>query len=147
MTYTEIQERNRRKYYYRVKSVKNKGRVSKLREYLGVDLKGRRLRELEEKADKILNGPLNRLLTNNELKQLEKIQQEYRKQPRSTWENRYESFIAQFTYNSNAIEGNTLSLEETSFILFEHRTPKGKSLREINEALKKLPDFNPAELP
>ena len=37
------------------------------------------------------------------------------------------------TYNSNAIEGNTLSLEETSLIINEGLVPEGKTLREVYE--------------
>lgn len=39
-----------------------------------------------------------------------------------------------WTYNSNAIEGNTLSLQETAFFLREGLTSKGKPLSEFLEA-------------
>lgn len=45
-----------------------------------------------------------------------------------------EWFFTELTYNSNAIEGNTLSLEDTSLIINENIAPKGASLREIHEA-------------
>ena len=35
MAYTEIQEKNKRKYYYRVKSIRKNKRVSKKKIYLG----------------------------------------------------------------------------------------------------------------
>jgi Fic family protein len=41
-----------------------------------------------------------------------------------------ESLSIEWTYNSNSIEGNTLSLRETQMILQEGITVKGKSLRE-----------------
>lgn len=44
-----------------------------------------------------------------------------------------EWFFTELTYNSNAIEGNTLSLKETSLILTDGITPKGASLREFYE--------------
>ena len=40
-----------------------------------------------------------------------------------------------FTYNSNAIEGNTLTLSETKLVVQEGITIGGKSLREHNEAI------------
>jgi Fic family protein len=40
----------------------------------------------------------------------------------------------EFTYNSNAIEGNTLSLRETQLVIQEGITVRGKSLREHLEA-------------
>lgn len=45
-----------------------------------------------------------------------------------------ESLTIEWTYNSNSIEGNTLSLRETQMILQEGITIKGKSLREHFEA-------------
>lgn len=41
-----------------------------------------------------------------------------------------ESLSIEWTYNSNSIEGNTLSLRETQMVLQEGITVKGKSLRE-----------------
>ena len=41
----------------------------------------------------------------------------------------------QWTYTSNAIEGNTISLGDTAFIIEQGLTVKGKSIREHNEVL------------
>ncbi|MBU1975958.1 MAG: Fic family protein [Nanoarchaeota archaeon] len=143
MSYTETQKRNNKTYYYRSKSIKKKGKVSKKRIYLGTDLSKHEMRRLEEDADKKLNNPLNLLLTKEQILKLEKIKRDFKKLPKASFNNRYEAFASQFTYNSNAIEGNTLNLQETAHILFENRTPEGKSLREINEVLnhKKALDY------
>jgi Fic family protein len=45
-----------------------------------------------------------------------------------------EALFVEWTYNSNSIEGNTLSLRETQMVLQEGITIKGKSLREHFEA-------------
>jgi len=45
-----------------------------------------------------------------------------------------EALTVEWTYNSNSIEGNTLTLQETQMILKEGITVKGKSLREHFEA-------------
>ncbi len=45
-----------------------------------------------------------------------------------------ESLTIEWTYNSNSIEGNTLTLQETHLVLKEGITVKGKSLREHFEA-------------
>ena len=45
-----------------------------------------------------------------------------------------ESLTIEWTYNSNSIEGNTLTLRETQMVLQEGITVKGKSLREHFEA-------------
>lgn len=46
-----------------------------------------------------------------------------------------ESLTLEWTYNSNAIEGNTLTLQETKMIIEEGFTVKGKPLREHFEAV------------
>jgi Fic family protein len=45
-----------------------------------------------------------------------------------------ERFMLEMTYNSNAIEGNTLTLKETYLVLSEGITIKGKSLKDHLEA-------------
>ena len=46
-----------------------------------------------------------------------------------------DEFIIGFTYNSNAIEGNTMTLDETALVLREGITIDGKSLREHMELI------------
>jgi Fic family protein len=46
-----------------------------------------------------------------------------------------ESLTYEWTYNSNSIEGNTITLQETQLIIEEGITVKGKSLREHFETL------------
>lgn len=46
-----------------------------------------------------------------------------------------EQVLVEWTYNSNAIEGNTLTLEETKLVLEEGVTIGGKSIREHFEAI------------
>lgn len=54
--------------------------------------------------------------------------------PKAVLRNLKESLSVEWTYNSNAIEGNSLSLRETQLVLREGMTIKGKSLREHFEA-------------
>lgn len=46
-----------------------------------------------------------------------------------------DDFLVRFTYNSNAIEGNRLSLRETSMILNEDIIPSGATTDDFNEAI------------
>ena len=140
MSYTEIKEKNGKKYYYRVKSFREKGKVNKKRVYLGVNLDKKALSKSEEEADGELML-LSTLLTDKEKLGLEKIKKKYSKQPKENLENRYETFVSLFTYDSTNIEGNTLTLQETSQLLFEGITPR-KSLREINEVINHREAFD-----
>jgi Fic family protein len=142
MVFTEIKEIDGKKYYYRIKSVRKGDKITRQRIYLGTNLHGNELSRKEKQADEKLLA-LNYLLNEEELKFLEKLKEEYKKEPLGNLENRYEVFCARFTYDSAAIEGNTLSLEETASLLFENIVPSHKSMREINETLnhKKAFDF------
>jgi Fic family protein len=133
VAYTEVKEKSGTKYYYRACSVRNGNRVGKERIYLGKDLNKKALVNAEKEADAEL-GDLNALLLPSELKQLARIKKEYSKQPAQSLKNRYECFITDFTHDSTAIEGNTLTLRETAMLLFENMAPQ-KNIREINEVL------------
>lgn len=54
MTYTEIRIRKKKKYYYRVLSVRNGKKISKKRKYLGVNLIKKQLIKKEKEADNLL---------------------------------------------------------------------------------------------
>lgn len=140
MPYTETQKRGGRSYQYRVRSVRKGGKVAKERVYLGVNLSRKELTRRERKADREL-GVLDALLTAKEAEFLKRLKKAFSKEPSSTRDNRYEAFLSLFTYDSNAIEGNTLTLEETSQLLFDGLVP-AKSLREINEALNHRKAFD-----
>lgn len=139
MVYTEVKEKNSKKYYYRVKSIREGKKFKKKRVYLGVNLDKNNLKDLEKKADSELIL-LSALLSDKEINDLSKIKKQYlsSKEPK---ENKYEAFVSLFTYDSTNIEGNTLTLQETSQLLFEGITPRG-SLREINEVLNHKEAFD-----
>lgn len=133
MPYTEVQSRGTKSYYYRVRSVRKGGRVAKQRVYLGADLTKRTLAKREREADLELQV-LGSLLTKEDEAFLRGIKDAFGKEPKATFDNRYEAFVSLFTHDSNAIEGNTLTLDETSQLLFEGLVP-ARSFREVNEAL------------
>jgi Fic family protein len=59
----------------------------------------------------------------------------YRPFPRAIVEKLREQFIVEWTYNSNAIEGNTLSLKETELVINRGLTIGNKTLKEHFEAI------------
>ncbi len=122
MAYTEVKKKNEKRYFYRVKSFRHGKNVGKKRIYLGVDLKKFKLKEKEKQADKELML-LSTLLSNKETEELEKIRKVHASLKESK-EKKYEAFLSLFTYDSTNIEGNTLTLQETSQLLFEGITPR-----------------------
>ncbi|MFA5887480.1 MAG: Fic family protein [Candidatus Nanoarchaeia archaeon] len=141
MAYTETKVQGKNKYYYRTKSLRKAAKVQKKRIYLGKNLSTRELKLKETKADSELLF-LGNLLMNDEIEELERIRLRYIKEPKENFENRYESFCAFFTYDSNAIEGNTITLRETADLLFEKIVPNSKSLREVNETINHRAAFD-----
>jgi uncharacterized protein len=59
MAYTEIKKRKDKRYFYRVLSVRNGKKISKLRKYLGVNLSKKELSSKEKEADKSFNLALS----------------------------------------------------------------------------------------
>jgi len=68
------------------------------------------------------------------IEEKKKLLDKNRPLPRSVLEKLREQIIVEWTYNSNAIEGNSLTLRETKLVLEEGITVAGKSLREHFEA-------------
>lgn len=68
MPYTEIKEKNKKKYYYRVRTIREGKKFKKQRIYLGKDLKNKDLTIREKVADKrIVEDKVNKSL--GEIKQ------------------------------------------------------------------------------
>ncbi len=71
------------------------------------------------------------------LVKIEKARIEYRKilnrLSKSQLKDLFDRFTVNFTYESNALEGNSLTLKDVAIVLFENAVVKGKSLREIYE--------------
>lgn len=45
----------------------------------------------------------------------------------------FDRFVANFTYETNALEGNSLTLKDVNIVIFENAAVKGKDLREVYE--------------
>jgi Fic family protein len=71
----------------------------------------------------------------NKIDQLKKELDQLRPLPSAAVRNLDEVYRIEWTYNSNAIEGNTLSLLETKLVLEEGLTIGGKKLREHFEVI------------
>jgi Fic family protein len=104
-------------------------------------LEEKALRNLEAEADRKLQL-FSLILEKEDILFLDKIKRDFSKEPRENYDNRYEAFCSLFTHNSTGIEGNTLTLSETSSLLFEGIVPSSKSLREINETINHKKAFD-----
>lgn len=119
--------RGKKKYYYLEHSIRKKNRIIKKERYLGT--------EIPKDIDKIKEDFLKELKIDL-YKKLERIrenfQSEWKRIPESAREKELEEISIAFTYNTNAIEGSTITLEEAREIIQENLAPN-KPIRDIKE--------------
>ncbi len=137
MVYHEIQRKGKKKYNYLVKTIRHGKRWKKTRKYIGEgNLSRNKVMEEIEKFQLEIQKPI--YLTEDQIETIENMKIRFddylKKGGKSGLENFKEWFFTELTYNSNAIEGTSLSLRETSLIINEGFVPKNVSLREISEA-------------
>ncbi len=120
--------------YYLVYSYREKDYVQKLRKYLGSNLSEEELKRAANNAKQKINELLKEINTDVFLftltkKQVEKLNK-YDKKPVVSHLTplQWEAFTEEFTYNTNAIEGSTVTEEEVPKIL---RKPKADNREEI----------------
>lgn len=148
MVYLEKIERGVKTYYYVTKNfrISNK-KWKKIRKYVGDEPPSKEqtkkaVEEIEKEALKRgLMKPVSKYayLRDDEVEKLQNLKEIFKKwygKLDSIEKKKYEEdFIVRFTYNSNAIEGNRLSLRETSMILTENIIPAGTTPNDYTEAI------------
>lgn len=114
-------------YYYLQHSFRKGKKVTTKEKYLGM--------EIPKNVDEI-KGDFSRELKKDLYKKLEKIksnfQSEWKRIPRSVQEKEKEQISIAFTYNSNAIEGSTITLNEVREIIQDKISPN-KPIRDVKE--------------
>jgi Fic family protein len=117
-------------YYYLEHSFREKGRVEKKEKYLG-KTPPQNIEELKQQF-------ISEIFRENWFGLFDKIKEEYTAQektlPQSAREKELKNFVIKFTYDTNRIEGSTLTFRETSLLLEKGITPNAKPLRDVKEA-------------
>ncbi len=137
MVYHEIKGKKGKVYNYLVYSIREGKKTKKIRKYVG---EGNISESILKKEMAIFQNEIKKpkYLTEEQAEAIENIKIRFdvylKKGGKSGIENFKEWFFTELTYNSNAIEGTSLSLRETSMIINEGIVPKNASLREVNEA-------------
>ncbi|MBU4070260.1 MAG: Fic family protein [Nanoarchaeota archaeon] len=128
----EIKKRHvgNKDYYYIEHSFREKGKIQKKQKYLG--------KELPKNIDKIKKEFISELYYKKWLTDINIIKRNFSKEqkimPNSAKEKEKKTFAVKFTYNSQRIEGSTLTLKETVNLLEKGITPREKSLDDAKEA-------------
>lgn len=154
MTYAETIKRGNKEYYYLTKNIRaGPGQWKKIRVYLG-DKKPTKsdiqkyAKEIERKIKQEgLTRPEYSYLTNEDAETLQDLKESFKgwlkQTPESLRKKLYDDFVIRFTYHSNAIEGNRLTLRQTALILKDKVIPSGIRASDYHEAIngKECLDF------
>lgn len=144
MVYHEIRKVNGKKQHYLVHNRRENDKWVKKAKFIGTgDIKKNKISQLKKEFEQeiLLNKKYNHL-SQHQINKIENLKEVYnntiKKMHREEYERFQKAFFTELTYNSNAIEGSSLSLQETSLVINEDIVPEGKTLREIYEAKNHL---------
>jgi len=123
-------KKGKKEYFYIVHSYRKGKTVQKKQLYLGNSIP----KDIEKKKKEFMQD----FYKERFLKDLDKIKKnfnkEYRSMPISAKKKSKETFATKFTYNTQRIEGSTLSLKDTANLLERGITPSSKPIRDVKEA-------------
>jgi len=138
MSFIEKQKHGKHTYYYLVKSFRvSPEKVKKVRIFLGPAMPSKEklremLIEIEKKAPKAYQTRQLEQKLSEQLEDLRASAITFKSFPDDAIPN---DFVVRFTYNSNAIEGNPLTLRETALVLSDRIAPQGTGTDAVIEAM------------
>ncbi|MEK6951200.1 MAG: Fic family protein [Nanoarchaeota archaeon] len=154
MTYVETIKRGDKKYYYLTKNLRiGLNTWKKIRIYIG-DKKPTKsetqkyAKQIEKKIEQEgLTKSEYSYLSSEDAETLQDLKESFKdwlkQTPESLKNKLYDDFVIRFTYHSNAIEGNRLTLRQTALILKDKVIPSGVRASDYHEAVngKECLDF------
>ena len=123
-----IRKKGQEEYYYLQHSFRKATKVITREKYLGKKIP-KNIEEIKQDFKIELQKELYKKLEQIKLN----FQQNWNKLPKTVKEKELEEISIAFTYNTNAIEGSTITLEEVREIIQDNISPN-KSLRDVKEA-------------
>ncbi|MDO8623291.1 MAG: Fic family protein [archaeon] len=148
MVYHEIREVNGKKQNYLIFNSREDGKWVKKSKFIGSgNIPKAEIEKLKKDFEMgIIYNITSENLSKEQIIEIEKLRQIYNEKINSLNKEEFEkfqnTFFTELTYDSNAIEGSSLSLEDTNLIVNEGLVPEGKTLREINEAKNHINAIN-----
>jgi len=116
-------------YYYLEHSYREGGNVRKIEKYLG--------KSLPENIDELKQGLMSEVYQERWFDKFDQIRKNFLREaqntPPSAREKELETFATRFTYDTNRIEGSTLTLRETAELLEKGITPNARPLSDVKE--------------
>ena len=145
MAYVEIIKRNKKEYFYLTKNIRlGLNKWKKVRIYLGdkqptKEELAQSTKKIEAESKQFIKKSEYAYLSEHDAETLQDLKESYtewlKQIPKSVREKLNEDFVIRFTYHTNAIEGNRLTLRQTALILKDKVIPSGVRAEDYNEAI------------
>ena len=142
MAYVDKIQSGKKTFYYLGKTIRiGENNWKKIRIKLGVtppskELIAEKLKELRLEQYQVYNQDY---IDANKLEVIDDFKEVYQNHikgiPKTIVEKEETDFVIRFTYNSNAIEGNRLTLRDTYLIIKDKQIPSGAPPKDYNEAV------------
>lgn len=139
----EVRVQGKSKKYYLAHSFRKSGKPRKMRFYLGVNLDKAALDEKVAAARKVLEArleaaasigdPLKTVLSRGEIEEVSRLERKFDLRVYHLGEDGWKAFTKMFAYDTNAIEGSTITLRDVDEILEGSRWPENREKWEISE--------------
>jgi Fic family protein len=148
MVYHEIRKKKGIIQNYLVSNNRDNGKWIKKSKFVGKGIipKNKLFLLKENFESEIVYNKSSENLSKEQIIEIEELKKNYLEKIGKLSKEEFDLFentlFTELTYNSNAIEGSSLSLEDTNLILNEGILPEGKTIREINEARNHLEALN-----
>ena len=117
-------------YYYLEHSIRKGKQVKKKEIYIG--------KKIPQNIEQLKRNLLDDIYKERWYADVDRIKQrfskEHRTMPKSAREKQLQNFAISFTYDTQRIEGSTLTLRETADLLENGITPKNRPIRDVKEA-------------
>jgi len=117
-------------YYYLEHSIRKGKQVKKKEIYIG--------KKIPKNIEQLKRNLLDDIYKERWYADVDRIKQrfskEHRTMPKSAREKQLQNFAISFTYDTQRIEGSTLTLRETADLLEKGITPKNRPIRDVKEA-------------
>lgn len=118
----------KKEYFYLEHTIKIDGKVKKKEKYLG--------KKVPKEIEKVKQNFFHEIFKEKWFKSLDRIKSNFSKDyslmPKTAKKKYIQNFMITFTYDTNRIEGSTLSLKETARLLERGITPK-KPIEDVKE--------------
>ena len=149
MAYIDKIKSGKKTFYYLGKTIRiGENNWKKIRIKLGnvkpsKELIAEKIKELRLEQYKVYNQDYidaNKLEVIDDFKEV--YQNHIKEIPKTVVEKEETDFVIRFTYNSNAIEGNRLTLRDTYLIIKDKQIPSGAPPKDYNEAINGRESFD-----